>query len=327
MENVTEEVYMKNLKERGDEFYTQEKVVSDEVSLYKEQFENKIVYCNCDNPLTSNFFLFFKEHFEEYKLKKLIATSYNQYDKGYFAMISNVDESKGDTVLKRLPDNGSFDSESCRKLFGISDIIVTCPTFQREEEFIKMLIDNDKDFLIIANQSNLVKKDFCDKVLRGEIHIGNTICYKDVSFTVADDFPVKSPLVINRYDLNNTIKVSGIRWFTTLKVNKEGAEWQLELKKKFNKSTASFVDEGGIMNVNKIAMIPYDYDEMLLCPLVVLQHMDNDGFVYLKHSDEILKYKVLGVNKYLNGKGDINAHFHLEDKELFNRVLIVKIKK
>ena len=41
---------------KKDEFYTQLIDIENELKHYKEQFKNKIVYCNCDDPFESNFF-------------------------------------------------------------------------------------------------------------------------------------------------------------------------------------------------------------------------------------------------------------------------------
>ena len=42
-------------KGKNDEFYTQLKDIEKELIHYKVHFKNKIVYCNCDDPITSNF--------------------------------------------------------------------------------------------------------------------------------------------------------------------------------------------------------------------------------------------------------------------------------
>src|SRR3989338_3769148 len=64
-------------KAKNDEFYTQLIDIENELKHYKEQFRNKIVYCNCDDPFESNFFKYFAANFNALKLKKLIATSYS----------------------------------------------------------------------------------------------------------------------------------------------------------------------------------------------------------------------------------------------------------
>src|SRR3989338_8483027 len=63
-------------KAKKDEFYTQLIDIEKELKHYKEQFRDKVVYCNCDDPFESNFFKYFAANFNALKLKKLIATSY-----------------------------------------------------------------------------------------------------------------------------------------------------------------------------------------------------------------------------------------------------------
>lgn len=61
---------------KKDEFYTQLIDIEKELKHYKEQFRDKVVYCNCDDPFESNFFKYFAANFNSLKLKKLITTSY-----------------------------------------------------------------------------------------------------------------------------------------------------------------------------------------------------------------------------------------------------------
>jgi hypothetical protein len=66
---------------KKDEFYTQYVDIQKEVEAYLEfdnnTFRNKVVYCNCDDPLESNFFKYFAANFNKLGLKKLISTSYD----------------------------------------------------------------------------------------------------------------------------------------------------------------------------------------------------------------------------------------------------------
>jgi hypothetical protein len=63
-------------KAKNDEFYTQLTDIEKELKHYKDQFQGKIVYCNCDDPFESNFFKYFAANFNSLKLKKLTTTSY-----------------------------------------------------------------------------------------------------------------------------------------------------------------------------------------------------------------------------------------------------------
>ena len=59
-------------KNKKDEFYTQLQDIERELRNYKNHFEGKVIYCNCDDPRVSNFFHYFSYNFEHLGLKKLI---------------------------------------------------------------------------------------------------------------------------------------------------------------------------------------------------------------------------------------------------------------
>lgn len=65
---------------KNDEFYTQWSDIEREINAYVEYnpkvFKGKIILLPADDPFESNFFKFFATKFNEYGLKKLIATSY-----------------------------------------------------------------------------------------------------------------------------------------------------------------------------------------------------------------------------------------------------------
>ena len=67
-------------KAKNDEFYTQYSDIQKEIEAYLEYdentFNNKVVYCNCDDPFESNFFRYFVLNFKRLGLKQLITTSY-----------------------------------------------------------------------------------------------------------------------------------------------------------------------------------------------------------------------------------------------------------
>ena len=64
----------------NDEFYTLYEIIE---KIYKsgymkpEVFKEKIIYCNCDDYRWSNYVKFWKNNFEYFGIKKLIATNYD----------------------------------------------------------------------------------------------------------------------------------------------------------------------------------------------------------------------------------------------------------
>lgn len=57
---ATNKILQKAKQCKNDEFYTQLCDIERELQYYPNSFKDKVVYCNCDNPHTSNFFYYFK---------------------------------------------------------------------------------------------------------------------------------------------------------------------------------------------------------------------------------------------------------------------------
>ena len=93
--NTNNSILHKAKESKSDEFYTQYCDIESELMHYTNQFKGKIVYCNCDNPLKSNFFRFFVKNFHVLGLKKLISACYQKSDNPIFDM----EQSKGYYVV------------------------------------------------------------------------------------------------------------------------------------------------------------------------------------------------------------------------------------
>ena len=64
----------KNTKK--DEFFTLFIEIENELRNYKHHFNEKVVFCNCDEYKHSNFYKYFKLNFFALNLKKLICVGY-----------------------------------------------------------------------------------------------------------------------------------------------------------------------------------------------------------------------------------------------------------
>ena len=64
-------------KVKNDEFYTKKIDVDKELLHYTDLFVGKTIYCNCDDPVKSNFIQWFYMRFHTLHLKRIIVTSYN----------------------------------------------------------------------------------------------------------------------------------------------------------------------------------------------------------------------------------------------------------
>ena len=148
--------------EKNDEFYTQLKDVEKELIHYKMHFKDKVVLCNCDNPTWSAFWKYFHLNFSELGLKKLISTHYDREEATYKMEYTGGDDNDIEVGVKTpLEGNGDFRNQECINLLDEADIVVTNPPFSLFREYINVLIEHNKQFLIIGSFNNITYKDVC----------------------------------------------------------------------------------------------------------------------------------------------------------------------
>lgn len=127
-------------KARNDEFYTRLCDIEKEVVHYWDQLRGRIVYCPCDDYRWSNFVKYFREHFDEIGLKRLIATNYNIGDGAYRYDFDGVNE-----VVEELEGNGDFRSEECTRIKDMPGVVVVSnPPFSLFREFIDWLREDER---------------------------------------------------------------------------------------------------------------------------------------------------------------------------------------
>jgi len=176
----------------NDEFYTRYEDVEKELSMYdKSIWKDKVVLCNCDNPVdtderkTSSFALYFLLNFKELELKKLICTHYserldvfNQATKDYvFTYVFTKDGFEG---KKDYPTDydGSFDHPLSIKILNEeADIVCTNPPFSKAREYWKILIESGKKFIIISNFTNVKNQPYMSYFKENKVWAGYNEVY------------------------------------------------------------------------------------------------------------------------------------------------------
>ena len=183
--NATNKLLQEAKKAKSDEFYTQLSDIESELQHYKAHFENKVVYCNCDDPRISNFYKYFASNFKELGLKKIITACYrkqesNLFDtekneKGFFFEYAGADEKNGhpDFIdIVHFEGDGDFRSSESIKLLNQSDIVVTNPPFSLFREYVAQLVKYDKKFLIIANINAITYKEIFKLIKENKAWLG-----------------------------------------------------------------------------------------------------------------------------------------------------------
>ena len=195
---ATNDLLQKAKKLKNDEFYTQISDIEKELQYYKAHFEGKIVYCNCDDPYTSNFFKYFVLNFQELKIKKVIASCYKEqtvdlfdtenFENGYFA------EYAGDKIkINYFKGDGDFRSMESIELLKQSDIVVTNPPFSLFRDYVAQLVKYQKKFLIIGNINAITYKEIFKLIQDNRawlgVHLGRGIVLTKSYFGNEKDYP------------------------------------------------------------------------------------------------------------------------------------------
>ena len=301
---------------KADEFYTTYEDIEKEMIFYKNQFKNKIIYCNCDDYTKSNFVKYFQDNFNELELKKLIATSYNPDGKGMYYSYNGKE-----TILGKTIGNGDFRSEDCLELLRKSDIIVTNPPFSLFREYIELLISYNKQIIILGNVNGVTCKQVWPYFQEQKLWFGPSISSGDRKFYVPDEYPLEAAGCGIDENGRRYIKVKGVRWFTNMKSDLDKPF--LELTQKYNPDIYPQYDNYNAIEVSKTKDIPMDYDGVMGVPITFLDKHCPEQFEIIgitSSFDKNEKVEQLRTHpKYLN-RGMING------KELYARILIKKNK-
>ena len=276
-------------KGKEDEFYTQLEDIEAELKHYREHFAGKTVLCNCDDPRMSHFFFYFVLHFHHLGLKKLITTCYKNQDPN--SCSENISKQavylvyEGEEIgsppdpniaglVHPLQGAGDFRSPECINFLEEADIIVTNPPFSLFREYVTLLMEHRKNFIVIGNQNAITYKEVFQYIRNNQLWLGYK--FGDMKFRVPDHYAARP----TRFWIDKKGKkwrsLGNICWFTNLDIQKRHEE--LTLYKKYNPEGYPHYDNYDAINVNKTADIPCDYDGVMGVPITYLDKHNPNQF-------------------------------------------------
>lgn len=300
---------------KNDEFFTQLTDIEKELGYYKEHFKDKVVFCNCDDPLYSNFWQYFQRNFHFLQLKKLIATHYeagkNSYKMEIFRTEKGAQMGIPNYVQTPLVGDGDFRSEECVEILKETDIVVTNPPFSLFREYVAQLMEYEKKFIIIGNINCLTYKEIFSLIKgnflwaghneKGGTRRGNTLL-----FGVSKGYQSKSII----YENGVPFAQVSAWWFTNLDISKRHEE--LFLYKNYTPEEYPKYDNYDAINVDRTQDIPCDYFGFMGVPITFMdkynpEQFDILGIMNTGEENKGIRYPntphgrpvVNGVEKYL----------------------------
>lgn len=314
--NATNELLQKARKSKNDEFYTQLSDIERELRYYKEHFNGKVVYCNCDDPQTSNFFKYFYLNFKALRLKKLIAACYKEQVNDLFSTERSGNgffyEYTGDNEEKPTSSNvvyfrgdGDFRSQESIRLLQQSDIVVTNPPFSLFREFVAQLIKYDKKFLIIGNINAITYKEIFKLIKENKAWLGINLGRGISGFIVPEHYELYGTEARIDESGNRIVSPNNCLWLTNLETSQRYEDIILTKKYVGHENEYPKYDNCNGINVNKTQDIPADYAGLMGVPITFLHKFNPSQF-------EIIKFR----------KGDDDKDLSINGKCPYFRILI-----
>ncbi len=302
---------------KKDEFYTQLTDIEKEMKYYTNHFKDQVIFCNCDDPETSNFWKYFELNFDRFGLKELIATHYETDKPSYkIELIRDINNDgvidKKDIIKTQLRQNGDFRSPECIEILKKADIVITNPPFSLFREYIAQLIEYNKKFIIIGNLNALHYKEIFPLIKDNKVWLGKSITNGDREFRVPDNYPLNaSGWRIDKEGIKY-IRVKGVRWFTNLEYDTRFED--LILYKHYTpKDYPKYVNYDAI-EVSKVTDIPVDYYGKMGVPDTFLQKYNPSQFEIIGYGRgdflpeiECVPQRFIEEYRAIGGKGHITS--------------------
>jgi len=337
-------------KAKKDEFYTRLSDIEKEVKHYRSFLEGKIVYCNCDDPYESNFFKYFAANFRSLGLKKLITTSYSEspiaggqlslFDveglkpsgkQPFKIEIIEVPDIDGDgaislidveMLLKNdkntvtpLSGDGDFRSKECVKLLEEADIVVTNPPFSLFREYIQLLENHNKKYLIIGNTNAITYRETFRLIKENKIRTGYTNFNVGMFFEVPSDWEKFHHI---DEEGKKIARVSTSCWFTNLEVTKH--KDFLTLYKKYDSKTYPSYSNFEAIEVSKVSDIPFDYEGVMGVPITFVDKYNPDQFEIIDINPHFFTIVEKGLSKpsqlKIEGRKDPYARILIKNRNV-----------
>ena len=281
-----------------DEFYTQYQDIRNEISHYKNHFRGKTIYCNCDNPEWSNFWIFFHANFTTFGLYKLIATHYTEGAQESSALVyeggDDLNMKAGEVIPIQSDEGypekektycaGDFRSQDCIKFLEEADIVCTNPPFSLFREYVAQLNTFQKHFLIIGHQNAITYKEIFPLIKDNKMWLG--FGFKGGAAHFINKYYEDYATASNHKE--GMIRVSGVVWYTNLDIKKRhDGLWHKDGKfdqtinhnyyEGFEKKYPKY-DNYDAINVDKTKEIPVDYPGVMGVPITWLNKYSQDEF-------------------------------------------------
>ena len=231
-----------------------------------------------------------------------------------------------------LKDDGDFRSNECINLLKQSDIVVTNPPFSLFRDYIKQLIEHNKQFVIIGSMNVITGKEMFPLIKNNKLWLGNGFHAGNAYFFTPNVREFASGVYDKKTGL---VKFRNVCWFTNLDHGRrhqplplmkmdENLKYSKHKEIRGKKSYDKY-DNYNAIEVSFTDAIPSDYEGVMGVPISFLDKYNPDQFEILG-SDYNIKEGLLPELVNMKWKGKLDRGY-VNNKRLFTRIFIKHRKK
>ena len=300
-----------------------------------KHLRGRTVFCNCDDPLASNFTLYFLANFRKLRLHRLISTGYSISDETKMlvgeenALCLNITDGCGflktdgtdftveeakaflrsnRNAFHSLPSDGKyrggdFRSKPSLAFLRENPIVITNPPFSRAKAFISQLNAYHTDFLLVMDKNCVTYKEVFPYIQAGLYWSGTKSWNSGMWFETGHENDTDK--VVNGIPMKNTSAI----WLTNLEHEERHKPRKLAAEYFGSEQDYPKYDKVDAINVDSVEKIPYDYDGVMGCPITVLDNLCPEQF-------DIVWLDSLDIGEWTSHGPELNG------KPLYRRVMI-----
>lgn len=177
-------------------------------------------------------------------------------------------------TMTLLDGDGDFRSPECVELLKQADVVVTNPPFSLFREYVALLMEYKKSFVIVGNQNAVAYKDFFPLLADNKIWLGYNSGH--FWFKVPDSYEEKKTDFKIDENGQKWRRMGNICWFTNIDIEKRHED--MTLFRTYSPNVYPKYDNYDAIEVSKTADIPCDYYGVMGVPITFMSQYSPEQF-------------------------------------------------
>lgn len=224
-------------------------------------------------PSESNSPVQAKNERKPYKVEITEVTDENKDGRIDLADVEYLMRNKKNTMTL-LNGDGDFRSPECVELLKEADFVVTNPPFSLFREYISLLEEYEKHYIIIGNMNAVTYKEIFPMIAENKLWLGYNSGH--FWFKVPDSYEEKKTDFKIDENGQKWRRMGNICWFTNVDIEKRHEN--MVLFRNYSPELYPKYDNYDAINVNKTVDIPCDYYGVMGVPITFLDKYNPDQF-------------------------------------------------